>query len=418
MSIIIDRRLSGKSKSTENREKFKERHDKVIREAVRDIAESHSIKDIENSKELSLPIDEEEYGIFADQDNLDRVFTGNKKYRKGDTIPKDAGGKGQGGDGDDEFKFVLTKEEFEKYLFEELEIPNLEKKQSQELEEYQYKHAGFKNEGTPAQLSISRSIKKAMARVVSLEAGIDEEIEKLNQKINLIKLTGNEKENIENKKIINKLKLEIEELKEMRGKIPFLDEVDLRYRFRNKHPLPTTKAVMICLMDVSGSMDEDRKSLAKRFYLLLYLFLKKRYDKFEIVFIRHTETAELCDEDEFFYGRKSGGTFITEALKKVNDLITKKYSINEYNIYLAHASDGEALDVHDVNSSGYILNELLLPLLNMYIFIGTNLSHYAYYYDLLIDKTLKNHPKVFSANVEDYEDVITEFMKVFKRKGG
>jgi uncharacterized sporulation protein YeaH/YhbH (DUF444 family) len=86
-----------------------------------------------------------------------------------------------------------------------------------------------------------------------------------------------------------------------------------------------TQAVMFCIMDVSGSMDESRKDTAKRFFILLYLFLKRVYDKIEVVFIRHHTAAAEVDEDEFFHSRESGGTVVSSALHLLDKIIDERY---------------------------------------------------------------------------------------------
>ena len=103
---------------------------------------------------------------------------------------------------------------------------------------------------------------------------------------------------------------EIEALKAKIRRIPFIDPIDIRFRRFETVPKPVAQAVMFCLMDVSGSMTEHMKDLAKRFYMLLYVFLKRRYRHVEIVFIRHTDRAEEVDEQTFFYGPASGGTLV------------------------------------------------------------------------------------------------------------
>ncbi len=138
-----------------------------------------------------------------------------------------------------------------------------------------------------------------------------------------------------------RIKNELSELRRRIKRVPFLDTYDLRYNLHLKQPVPTSKAVMFCLMDVSGSMDQHIKELAKRFYLLLYLFLKRNYERTEIVFIRHHTVAKEVDEQEFFYSRETGGTVVSSALKLMAEIIAERYSPNEWNIYGAQASDGD-----------------------------------------------------------------------------
>src|SRR6185437_10475493 len=175
--------------------------------------------------------------------------------------------------------------------------------------------AGYTNAGSPANLSVSRTVRVAMARRVALRRPRPEVIAQLEAELAECE---EEERRIE-------LTAEIEVLKGRQRRIPFIDPIDIRYlRFENV-PKPVTQAVMFCLMDVSGSMSEHMKDLAKRFYMLLYVFLKRRYRHVEIVFIRHTDRAEEVDEDTFFHGPASGGTLVSSALKEMHDIVRSRF---------------------------------------------------------------------------------------------
>ncbi len=123
-----------------------------------------------------------------------------------------------------------------------------------------------------------------------------------------------------------------EALAEARAKlrrVPWVDPVDLRYRRYTQVPKPSARAVMFCLMDVSGSMSETMKDLAKRFFLLLYVFLERRYRKVEIVFIRHTETAEEVDEQTFFTDPRTGSTVVSTALVEMLRIQRARYPVRQ-----------------------------------------------------------------------------------------
>ncbi len=115
----------------------------------------------------------------------------------------------------------------------------------------------------------------------------------------------------------------------------------MRYNRFTRVVVPRAKAVMFCLMDVSASMGEREKDLAKRFFILLHLFLKRKYERVDVVFIRHTHEAKEVDEHEFFYGRETGGTVVSSALEQMIEIRDKRYSPAEWNIYCAEASDGD-----------------------------------------------------------------------------
>ena len=117
----------------------------------------------------------------------------------------------------------------------------------------------------------------------------------------------------------------IKHLKGYIARVPFLDPLDLKFRNRVRVPVPSTRAVMFCVMDVSGSMDESRKDLAKRFFILLYLFLTRHYDKIEVVFIRHHTQAAEVDEQNFFHATETGGTVVSSALVLMDEIIRSRY---------------------------------------------------------------------------------------------
>ena len=130
-------------------------------------------------------------------------------------------------------------------------------------------------------------------------------------------------------------------LQRRRKVIAYIDPVDIRFNRFEPQPLPNANAVMFCLMDVSGSMGEREKDLAKRFFVLLHLFLKRRYERTDIVFIRHTHEAQEVDEETFFYSTQSGGTVVSTALEEMRRIIEERYPSREWNIYAAQASDGD-----------------------------------------------------------------------------
>jgi uncharacterized protein len=128
------------------------------------------------------------------------------------------------------------------------------------------------------------------------------------------------------------------------------------------------QAVMFCLMDVSGSMSEHMKDLAKRFYMLLYVFLKRRYRHVEIVFIRHTDRAEEVDEQTFFYGPASGGTLVSSALQAMHEIVRSRFRPSDWNIYAAQASDGDN-STADAEAVARLLTEQILPVSQFFAYL-------------------------------------------------
>lgn len=376
MAVIIDRRLSKRTDSNTNKQKFKERHQRTIERLVKERLSKGKIEDILKDMDgMNIPLDDREPSVNADQDNFDRVFSGNPRYRKGDTMPKPPSGEGQGskgskdGEGNDNFKYYMTAKELEEVLFKHLKLPYLTERLLKELSETQMQNAGYQNTGIPSNLSVVRSFKNAIGRQAAMEEAIDNEIEELEKEARTNKIMSTEAYQANVAKRV--------ELKEFKGAIPFLDDVDLRYRYREKKLIKTSKAVMMCVMDTSGSMDRQRKDIAKNFFVLLALFLKYKYKTLEIVFIAHDINASVVTEKEFFYSTKTGGTMISSGLKVVRDLIRDKYPISQYNIYMAQASDGENF-YHDDQDAIELLDKAIMPNLNMLAFIGTKLSDELY----------------------------------------
>ena len=121
-------------------------------------------------------------------------------------------------------------------------------------------------------------------------------------------------------------------------------------------------------MDVSGSMDESRKDMAKRFFILLYLFLERVYERIDVVFIRHHTQAQEVDEETFFHSRETGGTVVSSALKLMQQVIEKRYPVEEWNIYGAQASDGDNWD-NDSLTCKTLLADKLLPLCQYFAYV-------------------------------------------------
>ena len=154
------------------------------------------------------------------------------------------------------------------------------------------------------------------------------------------------------------------------GSFHYIDPLDVRYRRFEAHPKPVAQAVMFCLMDVSGSMTEHMKDLAKRFYVLLYIFLKRRYKNVEVVFIRHTHQASEVDEETFFNSPETGGTVVSTALEEMQRVINERYSPDNWNIYAAQASDGDNT-ASDNDKTAALLTKIILPCLPVLCLSGS-----------------------------------------------
>ena len=374
---IIDRRLSGKNKSIGNRERFLRRYKGQIREAVKRAIDGRGIRDIERAEDITIPKKDISEPVFhhGAGGSREMVHPGNKEYVRGDRIerPKDGqGGKGKGqasdsGDGDDDFTFTLSKEEFMQVFFEDLALPHLVRTQLAEMPEWKSHRAGFTSDGTPTNLHVVRSMRGAIGRRIAVGSGSRRELRELEDKLEALlrdapigdKASG---------EAIAALQARIAVVRNRVARIPFLDPIDLRFRNRVRVPVPSSKAVMFCVMDVSGSMDEGRKDLAKRFFILLYLFLTRHYEKIDIVFIRHHTQAAEVDEQNFFHATETGGTVVSSALVLMEEIIRTRYNPSEWNIYGAQASDGDNWH-HDSGRCRELLAEKILPLTRYFAYV-------------------------------------------------
>jgi uncharacterized protein len=342
---IIDRRLAGKNKSIANRERFLRRVKNYIRRAVSEAVRDRSIKDIQSTQSITIPRKDIAEPMFRHGPGGRRelVHPGNADYIRGDKIPRPSGGSGGGGsqasnegEGQDDFVFELSREEFMQYFFDDLELPRLVKTHLLAVPTWKNIRAGWATEGTPNNIDVVRSLRSALGRRIALGAPLVNDLRELERQLEALKMDPGD-----NAEEIKRLEDDIHHLRGRIWRIPFIDPFDLRYINRVKQPQPSSQAVMFCLMDVSGSMDEQRKDLAKRFFILLYLFLKRNYEKIEVVFIRHHTRAEEVDEDTFFHSTESGGTVVSSALELMRKIMDERYSPTEWNIYGAQASDGD-----------------------------------------------------------------------------
>ena len=359
MSIVIDRRLNDRNKSAVNRERFLRRYKEQIRKSVSDLVSKRSITDMDRGGDVNIPTKDIGEPTFHHGQGGDRemVMPGNRTFNRGDKLKRPDGGGGGGsgsgeGDGEstnDDFVFSLSREEFMNLFFDDLELPHLIRNAVGDVREYKMQRAGYTPSGVPANLSVARSLRQAMARRIAIGAPLRRQM----QELQAAEVPADD---------------EIAELQRRLDRIPFLDEFDLRYRHRVKVPQPISRAVMFCLMDVSASMTEAKKDLAKRFFTLLYLFLSRKYQRVELVFIRHTDNAQEVDEEGFFHDQQSGGTVVLSALKLMQEIAVARYPSDAWNIYGAQVSDGDAFGA-DPEKSRAFMSEQLLPLSRYFAYI-------------------------------------------------
>ena len=372
---IIDRRLAGKNKSIGNRERFLRRHQDQIREAVKRAVDGRGIRDLVQGEDVHIPRRDIGEPVFSHGQGGQRetVHPGNDEYVRGDRIERPpAGGSGSGGSGasdsgggEDDFVFHLSKEEFMQVFFDDLALPNLARTTLADTPEFKTHRAGYSSDGNPGNLHVGRSMRGAIGRRIAVGSESRRELRRLEAQLDQW-LSPPDPHAHEGE--IAALRVDIEALRARLARIPYLDPIDLRYRSRVRVPVPTTKAVMFCLMDVSGSMDESRKDLSKRFFILLYLFLTRHYEKIDIVFIRHHTQAQEVDEQNFFHSMETGGTVVSSALVLMDEIARARYPTSEWNIFGAQASDGDNWH-HDSGRCRELLASRILPLCRYFAYV-------------------------------------------------
>lgn len=342
---IIDRRLAGKNKSVGNRERFLRRYKDQIAEAVRRAVSRRDIRHIDQAETITIPRRDIREPVFRHGAGgiRDTVHPGNVEHVRGDRIARPEGGGGAGsqasdsGEGEDDFSFTLSKEEFMQLFFEDLALPRLLRTQLGETPLFRTRRAGYSHDGTPHNLAVLRTMRGALGRRIALTKQPERELAALQAELDERLTQGEDADETARAA----LQARIDALQARLRKVAFLDPIDLRFRNRTRLPMPSSQAVMFCLMDVSGSMDEQRKDLAKRFFILLYLFLTRHYEKIDVVFIRHHTQADEVGEDAFFHSQESGGTVVSSALVLLDQIMHARYPVEDWNIYVAQASDGE-----------------------------------------------------------------------------
>ncbi len=417
MTYVIDRRLNQRHKSTVNRQRFLERYRKHVKKAVDEAVNSRSIRDIDKGEKISIPTRDVSEPVFSHGSGGEReqVHPGNREFIKGDQIPRPPGGSGgrgsqasNQGEGEDDFQFQISHDEFLNVMFDGLALPNLVKRHLAGADVFKTVRAGFSQEGNPNQINIVRSLRSAHARRIAL-------VGKDKRRARALQAQLDELNEDEDAETARELKNQLEKAQAKVKSVPWLDTFDLKYNLHVKYPVPRSKAVMFCLMDVSGSMNQATKDMAKRFFILLYLFLKRNYDRTEVVFIRHHTSAKEVDEEEFFYSRETGGTIVSSALYKMQEVIEDRYPVDQWNIYGAQASDGD--NWNDDSGTCYeLMCEKIMPLVQHYSYVEiTQRDHQALW--AAYEQVRERFPEHFALQqIVEARDIYPVFRELFQRK--
>lgn len=412
---IVDRRRNGRHKSAVNRQRFVARYKQQIKKAVDAAINKRSITDIESGEKIVIPAKDirEPFIHYGPGGKRERVYPGNHEYLRGDKIPRQNQGQGQGsgqqasdsGEGTDDFVFNLSRDEFLDIYFEDLALPDLVKKELQKIPTFKMVRAGYTTTGVPTNINIVRSMKGAVSRRIAVGSNYRKRLKELEKKLNSHSNSEEEKQSFIQ---------EIEFLKHKLKAIPFIDTFDLRFNHRIKQHIPSTQAVMFCIMDVSGSMDKVKKDMAKRFFILLYLFLKRSYEKIDVIFIRHHTAAKEVNEEEFFYSRETGGTVVSSSLQLMKKILHDRYDPTVWNIYAAQASDGDNWNADSPVCRDLLMNDIM-PYCQYFAYVEimprVHQSLWESYLSVQAD-----YINFAMQTLNDLSDIYPVFRELFKRK--
>lgn len=326
MAIFKEFSGGGTDRSAEDRRRHKQLVEESIKKNLTDIIAEESIIGQNKDKKIKIPIRGIKEFQFVYGKNTSGTGSGQGNEKRGDKIGQDKMGQegegaGQAGnqEGEEIYETEITIEELIKYLFDDLNLPDIDKKKMAEIESVSYhKNLGYQRKGITPRLAKKRSV-----------------TEKIKRKQGYIRAHGELDTDI----IEREPQFESEK-GIVKRRFPFMED-DLRYRRVREDNKKEFNAVVICIMDVSGSMDKTKKYMARSFYFLLYQFIRLKYSKVEIVFVAHTTTGKEVTEDEFFHRGESGGTYISSGYNKALEIIEQRYNPASWNIYTFHCSDGD-----------------------------------------------------------------------------
>jgi len=300
-------------RASEDRRRHRQLVEKSIKENLGDILSEESIIGQSKDKKIKIPIKGLKEYEFIFGKNNGGVASGDGTEKRDQVIGKEkAQGEGKGGakagdkEGEDIYETEITLEDALNYLLEDLELPEMDKKKFSEiLTENGLKRAGYQKHGINPRLAKKRTVAEKIKRQQAKNKALMEESE------------GNKIE-----------------------RLPFKNE-DLRYHRVKKILKRESNAVILCVMDVSGSMDTTKKYLARSFFFILSQFIQSKYSNVEVSFIAHTTVAQEVNEVDFFHKVESGGTYISSGLNKALEIIDKRYNPDNWNVYVFYVSDGD-----------------------------------------------------------------------------
>jgi sporulation protein YhbH len=317
-------------RSAGDRQRHREKLREAIRDNIADIISEESIIGRNRDRIIKVPIRGIREYRFVFGDNQPQVGSGDGETEPGQVVgkaPKDGEGAGRAGDqpGLDYYETDVTLEELIEIMFEDLELPDMERKILREvMSDRIAKRKGYRKAGVRVHLDRRRTAKARIRRKVASRPGATPPAPARRPPTAALEDGAEER-------------------------FPFRRE-DLIYKRLVEDTREESNAVVLCIMDTSGSMDSMKKYLARSFFFLLYQFVSTKYQNVELVFIGHHTQAREVTEEEFFHKGESGGTLISSGYNKALEIIHDRFHPSLWNVYAFHCSDGDNFDSDNANA--------------------------------------------------------------------
>lgn len=387
MAIFREFDSRGRDRSAEDRRRHRELVEDSIKKNIGNIIAEESIIGQSKDKKIKVPIKGIKEYQFIYGKNKKGTGSGTGNEKRGDKIKKGDMGEGNekagNAEGEDIYETEITIEELIQYLFEDLNLPFMKRKKFSEIEsEKNFKRLGYQRKGIPPRLAKKRSVVERIKRKKAYERG--------------------QKQTFDHK--------------EEDKRFPFKEE-DLRYFRVREDVRRESNAVVICIMDTSGSMTLTKKYLARSFYFLLYQFVKLKYVHVEIVFVAHTTVGKEVSEDDFFHKGESGGTYISSGYEKALEIIEKRYNPEIWNVYAFHCSDGD--NWTEDNKKAIASAKKLCETCNLFGYGEIVPGHYTRMSTIKSEFNLKvKYPNFSIVTISRKEDVVPALKRLLDKEKG
>lgn len=374
-------------RSASDRSRHKKKIEKAIKEGIHDIVAEESIIGQDGKKKIRIPVRGIKQYRFVYGQGQGSKGVGSaqgKDIKKGQVIKKGQPQQGRGNPnkpgkdkGEEFYDVEVTLDELAKYLFEDLNLPDLQKKHSDSVYAERIKRKGYRSQGIRVRLSKKETLKNKIRR------------QKRSEKNGTYDPESGER-------------------------FPFHAD-DLKYKHIDVKKKPVTNAVIFFIMDVSGSMGKSKKFLARSFFFLLYQFIRYKYDTVDLVFISHTTEGKEVSEDDFFKKASTGGTYISSGLTKELEIVEKRYPKSAWNIYSFHCSDGE--NWREDNPKAINAMEKVIGLSQMSAYIQINPAGDMIYGEEMTEVFAQLECDKFKLiKITEKEDIWPQFTKLFGGK--